>query len=151
MTWIEKDFDSFLFGMSQSWKDYVDEPEDKEEYIEVKEPQHIQAILRAEQEGKAKAQEESIFKIIDQAPSPKTNNPSDRKFIQDDRERIYPQQQTNQTTQPSQPPSKNKKQDTHKDKQPKQNDRNPQQNTNNQEKQTTKGGPAKQAPKNNKN
>lgn len=65
MTWIEKDFDSFLFGMSQSWKDYVDEPEDKEEYIEVKEPQHIQAILRAEQEGKAKAQEESIFKIID--------------------------------------------------------------------------------------
>ena len=43
--------------MSQSWNGELDEIEDKEEYIEVKDNKQIKAILKAEEEEKAKAQE----------------------------------------------------------------------------------------------
>ena len=43
--------------MSQSWYEEFDEIEDKEEYIEVKDNKQIKAILKAEEEEKAKAQE----------------------------------------------------------------------------------------------
>lgn len=34
--------------MSHNWNHVLEDNDDKEEYVELKEPQHIQAILRAE-------------------------------------------------------------------------------------------------------
>ena len=78
--------------MSKQWNGELDELEDKEEeFVEVKDPRVIQALVKADEEEKAKAQEASILKIIDdkQSPSsPPTKAPVQPKFIQDDRERV---------------------------------------------------------------
>lgn len=78
--------------MSQGWNGelHEEDKEDKEEYIEVKEPSYIKAILRAEEMEKLKAQEESILKIIDDKPAPPARTAASKpQFIQDDRERVY--------------------------------------------------------------
>ena len=68
---------------------------DKEEYIEVEDEKRKQAILKAEEEKKAKEHEQNIYKIIDEKPQnpiQKQSQPSKPQFIQDDRERVYPTQ-----------------------------------------------------------
>ncbi len=68
---------------------------DKEEYIEVEDEKRKQAILKAEEEKKAKEHEQNIYKIIDEKPQnpiQKKSQPSKPQFIQDDRERVYPTQ-----------------------------------------------------------
>lgn len=57
----------------QNWNNIIDEPEDKEEYVEVTEPHEIQSILKAEEELKAKRHEQSILNIIDEKPTPSPN------------------------------------------------------------------------------
>ena len=80
----------FIFIMSQGWNGELHEEDKEEEYIEVKEPSYIKAILRAEEQEKLKAQEESILKIIDDKPAPPARTTASKpQFIQDDRERVY--------------------------------------------------------------
>lgn len=50
--------------MHQNWNGELEDMDDKEEYIEEKDPRKINAYLRAEEELKNKAHEESILKII---------------------------------------------------------------------------------------
>jgi hypothetical protein len=49
-----KDLIVKLIMNHQNWNNIIDEPEDKEEYVEVTEPHEIQSILKAEEELKAK-------------------------------------------------------------------------------------------------
>ena len=88
--------DQPIFIMNQGWNGELDDIEDKEEYIEVKDARQIKAVLKAQEEEKNKAQEESILKIIDdKQPAPIAQSPPSEtkpKFIQDDRERVKIQQ-----------------------------------------------------------
>ena len=88
--------DQPIFIMNPGWNGELDDMEEKEEYIEVRDQRQIRAVLRAEEEEKNKAQEESILKIIDdKQPAPVAQSPPSEikpRFIQDDRERVKIQQ-----------------------------------------------------------
>ena len=86
-----------IVNMHQDWNGELEDADDREEYIQEKDPKKISAILKAEEQYKNKAHEESILKIIDEkqtTPAPKDLTHSiTPKFIQDDRERTYIKQQ----------------------------------------------------------